>query len=69
MFIYNLRIQGEMIPVCKNCFQKTFDEKNKLITNAIKYKITSTAGITEDDQRGGHIPRSKTTQEQILYVR
>ncbi|KAF2891442.1 hypothetical protein ILUMI_14731 [Ignelater luminosus] len=43
---YHLQIDGNLIPTYKSCFQKTFDESSKFITNALLNKAAYTSGIS-----------------------
>ncbi|KAK4885774.1 hypothetical protein RN001_002045 [Aquatica leii] len=62
-YTYHLQVSRSMIPICKSCFQITFNESSKFITNVILSKNTGTSRITYDDKRGTHEPWHKIPDE------
>ncbi|CAG9834705.1 unnamed protein product [Diabrotica balteata] len=64
---YHFKIAGELVEVCKQCFQKTFDLSNKFIENVITK--TSFSGITTEDKRGSHIPANKINSDRIDMIK
>lgn len=66
---YFFQIKGERHVVCKDCFSKTLDEKDKFIQNSLKNKSSSTSGITKPDQRGKCPSINKKTEEEVEQVR
>lgn len=66
---YHIRVNGEMVKVCKECFLRTFDETNKFLTNALIKKQSSVSGITNDDLRGKGKPYNKLPDAALELVR
>lgn len=66
---YFFEIHGKRVSVCKDCFTKTLDEKEKFIRNVVKNKSQSTSGKTIDDQRGKQPTANKKTEEELNKVR
>lgn len=66
---YFFQIKGVRHVVCKGCFIKTLDEKEKFILNALKNKSLSMSGITKPDQRGKLASVNKKTKNEIEQVR
>lgn len=66
---YFLEVNGKRISVCKDCFCRTLDEKQKFIKLAVKNKLQSTSGIIVCDRRGKTASVNKKTEEEINEVR
>ncbi|XP_050305149.1 uncharacterized protein LOC126742537 [Anthonomus grandis grandis] len=65
--VFHLKVNGELIQVCKGCFEKTFDISNKFITTVL-LKMNST-GICEKDKRGRKEPPNKISENSLQLVK
>lgn len=66
---YGLRINGQMVKICKKCFLLTFGESTKFITTVINKKEASLSGITAEDGRGKGASYHKLSMETLDLVR
>lgn len=67
--IYNLKVNGTMIEICKGCFLKTFGISNKCIEVAIKKKSVRVTGISSPDKRGSHVPSNKIGDDAVQAIK
>lgn len=65
--VYHLKVHGELIQVCKSCFEKFFDISDKFITTVIHK--SSPTGICEKDQRDRKEPSNKISKYKIQLVK
>lgn len=65
---YWFEVRGERIQVCKDCFLKTLDEKEKFVKYVLINKSRTTSGIIENDRRGKNPSINKTSGLRIQAV-
>ncbi|KAL5246456.1 hypothetical protein ACI65C_013864 [Semiaphis heraclei] len=65
----NLKIDDELLQVCKGCFLKIFGETTKFLRNVCNKKLKSIANNITPDKRGHTEPKNKRTPEDIQAVR
>lgn len=63
--VYNLRINGALVPVCKGCFRRNFDVTNKALEIINNKSKLNTSGIVEGDGRGKGTAPNKTSDDVI----
>lgn len=67
--VYNVKVNGILIEVCKGCFLKTFGISNKCVEVAIKKKSVRVSGIPSPDKRGSHVPSNKIGDDEIQVIK
>lgn len=66
---YHLRLNSNMIQVCKVCFLKTFAITNKAIEVITKKKTEKLSGILTPDKRGSSVPPNKIAEDKIKAIK
>ncbi|KAJ4446316.1 hypothetical protein ANN_13011 [Periplaneta americana] len=62
---YEIIIQGNNQPICRECFRRTFGETTGLIERVASKKKESFSGIIAPDGRGKFAPANKTKLEDL----
>jgi len=66
---YHVKINSNLIEVCKICFIKTFGVSNKSIEVIIKKQSKRLSGIISQDKRGSSTPINKISDEMVNVIK
>ncbi|KAL4704604.1 hypothetical protein ACJJTC_002038 [Scirpophaga incertulas] len=66
---YHLKVNGELIEVCKVCFVKTFAISNKCIEVIIKKQSKRVSGLISPDKRGSFEPSNKIGDDIVQTIK
>lgn len=66
---YNLRINGDLLQICKGCFQKVFCISSKFLEVICKKSNSSISGIVAADSRGKLTPPNALSDDLINEAR